>query len=357
MKVLRHIGSIGIIVFTAFFCSSFTTIEQSFNSDYESDAKAEKVVSKEFSYSNATSLEVNHSYGSIKVAAWKSDKVVVSAYVKYDPVVSDTKAYAAKNYKIDVSQKGSNICISTKHLGKDIKHTINYVVYAPASIATKINVSYGDIALGNLTGKVNVSLSYGDLYAEKLSYGNAKQANNISVKYGDVSIKETEWLNLDIHYGNFNLHKGFALGLNGTYSDFKVDEAKFVNLSLSYSDLKFGALGMVKGDLTHSDIVTDRADSYISLNLLYSNISAYNISPSFKGIFITSRYGDGKLGFRPKTSFNLDVTSTYADIKLYDANSGIQKLSGSFQKNIGSTPTNNKVRISCTYGNWSMKLD
>jgi hypothetical protein len=354
MKTFYRIAPFCILIVTSLFCSSFTVIEPNFNSDYENDSKAEKVMSKEFSYNSNTSLDVNNSYGNVKVTTWKSDKVKVDAYVRYDASISDTKAYASKSFKINISQNGNEIKVSTQHLRNNIKHTISYVIYAPSSIKTKIAVRYGDIALGDISGYVNVNLKYGDLFAEKLSFGNNKQANNIVAAYGDVAIKEVTWLNLTIDYGNFALQNGYAIGLNGAYSDFKIDRIKFVNSALSYSDLKFGSINSIKGRLINTDMKIDKLSENMVLSLLYSNVIVYSIDDGFSNIDLQGNYSDGKLTFQNNASFKLNVMSKYSDFKLYNLLNGVQNIEGSFSKTIGNNPSKN-VKIVCNYGDWTLR--
>jgi hypothetical protein len=354
MKTLYRIAPLCFLLVADLLCSSFTVVEPNFNSDYENDTKAEKVASKEFAYSSNTSIDVNNSYGNVKVTTWKSDKVRVDAYVKYDASISNTKEYALKSYRISIAQSGSEIKVKTQHLRNNIKHTISYVIYAPSSITSKFTVKYGDIALGDISGYVNVNIKYGDLFAEKLSYGSAKQANNIVAAYGDVAIKEVTWLNLTIDYGNFALQNGYAIGLNGAYSDFKIDRIKFVNSSLSYSDLKFGSINSIKGKLVNSDIKVDRLSENMELSLLYSNIIVYSIDDSFNNIDLRGSYSDGKLTFQNNASFKLNVTSKFSDFKLYNLLNSSQNVEGSFSRSIGHNPSKN-VKITCTYGDWTLR--
>ena len=354
MKTFYRIAPFCALLLTSLFCSSFTVIEPSFNSDYENDAKAEKVISKEFAYNSNTSIDVNNSYGNVKVTTWKSDKVKVDAYVKYDASISDTKGYASKNYRISISQNGNEIKVNTQHLRNNIKHTISYVIYAPSSIKSKITVKYGDIALGDISGYVNVNLKYGDLFAEKLSFGSSKQANNIVAAYGDVAIKEVTWLNLTIDYGNFALQNGYAIGLNGAYSDFKIDQIKFVNSALSYSDLKFGSINSIKGKLINTDIKIDKLSDNMALSLLYSNVIVYSIDGGFNNIYLQGNYSDGKLTFQNNASFKLNVMSKYSDFKLYNLLNGAQNIEGSFSRTIGNNPSKN-VKIICNYGDWTLR--
>jgi len=354
MKTLRRIAPFCILLLTALGCSSFTVIEQTFCADYENDSKAEKVMTKEFAYTQSTNIDINNSYGNVKVTTWKSNKVKIDAYVKFDASISDTKEYAAKSYKISVAQKGSRIEVNTRHLSSNIKHTISYVIYAPSSIRSKITVKYGDIALGDLSGHVNINLKYGDLFAEKLSFGGPKQANTIIAAYGDVAIKEANWLNLTIDYGNFALQNGYAIGLNGAYSDFKIDQIKYVNSALSYSDLKFGSINSIKGRMINTDVKIDKLSGNMILSLLYSNVIVYSVEGGFTNIDLKANYSDGKITFHNDASFKLNVTSKYSDFKLYNLMGGSQNLAGSFIRNVGSNPAKN-VKINSNYGDWTLR--
>lgn len=353
MRTLNRVASFSFFLLTMLFCSSFT-VEPSFDADYENDAKAEKIMSKEFAYNSNTSLEVYNTYGNVKISPWKSDKVRVDVYVKYDASITNKNDYASKSYRVEISQAGNRIKVETKHLRSNIKHTINYVIYAPAAIESKTNVKYGDIALGSLSGYVDVDLKYGDLYAEKLDFGNAQKANSIKAAYGDVAIKEVSWLNLSIEYGNFALQSGYALGINGSYSDFKIDNVKFVNSALSYSDLKFGTLNSIKGKLVNTDIKIDKLYENMVLALTYSNVIIYSVDENFKNIDLQGSYSDGKITFQNNASFKLNVTSKYSDFKLYNLSGGSQNFEGSFSKIIGSNPTKN-VRIVSNYGDWTLR--
>jgi|GEM_PF-3720796 len=333
--------------------SSFT-VEPSFDTDYENDSKAEKIMTKEFNVGTNAVLDIENSYGNVKISPWNSNKIRVDVYVKLNSNVANVRDYALKNFKVNINQQGNSVVIRTNHLKNEIKHTLNYVIYAPASVSAKLKVEYGDVALGNLNGFVDVNLEYGDLYAEKLGFGSAEKANSIKSAYGDVAIKEAAWLNLTIEYGDFALQSGYAIGVNGSYSDFKFDKIKFINAALSYSDLKVGSLNSIKGKLINTDIKVDKLFDNMILNLSYSNVIVYSIDSGFKNIELQGIYSDGKLTFQNDASFKLNVTSKNSDFKLYNLQGGSQSYENSFSKVIGSNPNKN-VRISCTYGDWTLR--
>lgn len=353
MKTLYRLLLPLLFVTSALICQSFT-LEPTFDFNYENDAKAEKYTSREFPANANTQLKVCNSYGNIKIVPWNENKVKVDVYVKYEQSVSNKQEYAKKNFKIHMCQENNEISISTHHNTHRIRHTINYVVYTPSATSIATCNRYGDIALGNLNGYISADVEYGDLYAEKISFGSGKKANKIRVSYGDAVIKEASWLNIEIKYGSFAMQKAYAAAINGSYSDFKIDELTYATLDLGYSDIKFGTLGSIKGEIANGDFKADRVDSNLSLSLSYTDIIVYSISNNFKNIDLKTYYSNGKLTFDNSASFNLTTSAKYSTFKLYNINGGAQTFEKSFSKSVGTSPRK-RVSISSEYGDWTIR--
>lgn len=350
MKTICNTLKATLLVVLTFSLLSFT-LEPSFNTDYENDAAAQKLTSREFTADNNTTLQVSNSYGNIKIMPWNQEKVKVDVYVIYDKNIRDTKDYQQKSFKVEMAQNGNSISINTKHTTSRIKHTINYVIYTPSTTQCLITNKYGDIVLGNLSGFISANLAYGNMFAENLSFGNGQKANELKLSYGDATIKSAAWFNTTIAYGSLKLGECYAIGLNSAYSDVKINAAKFINTSASYSDVNLGTVNSIKGKLTHTDLKADKLNDNILLSVAYSDVVLNTISKTFKNIDIQGMYTDGKITFESASEFKLEGISKYSGFKLYNLGNGSQNIEGSFTRTIGTNPSRN-VKIDMQYGDW-----
>lgn len=353
MKTIKKIAFTASVLLYALSMQSFRPDSIS-DFNFENDGTSEKIMSKEFATGEGASLNVVHSFGNVKVVAWNNPKIKVDVFVRYEPSVSNTKTYAANNYRLDISQRGSNVSIATKHLTNRIKYTISYVVYAPKTTTIDIKNSYGDVAIGNLDGYINLTNSYGDIYCERLGSRIPQRPNTINASYGDITIKEATTINVNVSYGSFSCQSMDAINIKGSYSDLKINSAKVADVSLTYSDAKIGSLSVIKGKMNGGDLKIDRLTETLELVASYTDINVYSIPKNFRNIVLNTTYSNGKLFFENGSSFHLAASSLYSNFKLYNVNGGSQSYEKSFSLNVGNGG-NKRVTITSSYGDWTLR--
>ena len=84
---------------------------------------------------------------------------------------------------------------------------------------------FGNIAVEELTGTLNVRLSQGVLSAKRLTKGNVKPISTIYVDHGKVNIDELNWMTLTLlNCSSVNIEKAEALMITSSISKIRLGD-------------------------------------------------------------------------------------------------------------------------------------
>ena len=257
-----------------------------------------KKLTKSYPASASDVLSIDHNYGRITVNTWDKNEVKVDVEIKaysedeedaqklLDGVtILNTKAGNQISFKTNIknTSKSNNwMSMSYWNGGSNNKQKVDvfYTVYLPAKTALNLKTNYTNVVLPDLEGSVNLNMNYGDLNSGNLS-GNV---NKIASNYGKIALSNIENTWLFCNYGNI-----------------KIAQAKNLNAILAYCAIDLGKL-----------------EETATLKTNYSSgLKIGSLSKNFKSLNINSNYSTINLGFEGSESFNFDVSTSYAGFK-YD---------------------------------------
>jgi hypothetical protein len=263
-----------------------------------------KVFSKSYPVDKDDKLQIDNRYGKIVVNTWNKNEVKVDvdikAYANEDAdaqklldqtTITSNKENNAVNFTTAIERSDNSWWGSMTQNGKLTKIRkviINYTVYMPAKSALTIANRYGSITLPDLSGKLNISNSYGGLIAKALT----NTDNVIVVKYGNANIGSLTNSDLNVSYGSLDL-----------------ESADNLNATLSYSPAKIGKLSTSGTFTVH-----------------YGNgLEIGDVGKNIKSLSINSSYAPIKLGSLNDTNADFDVTVHYGDFLYGNATSVTSK--------------------------------
>jgi hypothetical protein len=242
-----------------------------------------KNYSKSYAVTANNRLDIDNRYGKVSIKTWAKNEFKVDVQIKVLADKSDDATSLLNSINITDKKQGQTVFFKTIidkeasiGVGKNNfrKVEINYVVYMPAKNALSITNKLGDISLPDLSGKVVINCSFGDLVAKSLS----NPANIIKVSYGDARITSLRASDLDITSGTLTL--GWADKLNA---------------AMSYSSAKIGKIST-------SGVI----------NVKYgSGVQIADIDKNLKNLSVNSNYSAVKLGIADNENADFDVTTHY----------------------------------------------
>lgn len=210
-----------------------------------------KSYSKSYSVSSGDKLQINNSFGKVTVNTWTKNEIKVDVQMKayadeeedaqklLDKIsVADSKENSLVSFKTNIENNrtsesrtfvmGTFFSGGKKHVSK---MEVNYTVYMPAKSQLDITNRFGNVVLPDLTGKVNVNLSYGALISQDLN------DPAIKVSFGDAKINNVTNGDLYVSYGNLNLGQADNLKAKVSFGGMNVDRLKSAgNITARYGD-------------------------------------------------------------------------------------------------------------------------
>jgi hypothetical protein len=221
------------------------------------NAKIERTIEKTFTVQPGGTLKVETSGGNVSVEPGSGDTVKVIAKEK---IRADSEAEAdqvLKDLELTIEQQGNDVtAIAKYHRGAgswgswfgNTPVQVSFVVTVPSRYSTDLRTSGGDIAVGDLTGRMQARTSGGDV-----KLGNIDGTVDGGTSGGNVELRScTGDTRLHTSGGNVRAEKivGKAdLGTSGGDIVVKLVE-NVLSAHTSGGDVEAGIGGALKGDCT-----------------------------------------------------------------------------------------------------------
>ncbi|MBL7700793.1 MAG: hypothetical protein JNM14_00965 [Ferruginibacter sp.] len=229
-----------------------------------------KAVNKSYNVSSSDKLNIQNSFGSVKVTTWDRNEIKVDIDIE---VSANTEALAQRlidRISVTEDKNGSEISFKTSmkdnntNSSRDEKSTmhINYSISMPANNALTVKNEFGSTTIPDFRGEVDLTSKFGSL-----TTGNLASIKNINVEFGKANLTNINSAPVTIKFSKAVISK-----LSGAIK-MNLEFCNSVRLNLDNS-------------LTSLDLKT----SYSTVNLKPSGglQASYNISTSFGSFKNTS---------------------------------------------------------------------
>ncbi len=260
-------------------------------------AKIERVIEKTFTVQPGGNLHVETQGGNISVEPSNDSVVKITVKEKIRASTDGEADEILKKLTLTIEQSGNAIFAESKyekmlsgfHFGSWPPVQVDFVVTVPASFATDLKTSGGDIVVGDLAGKVHARTSGGDIKLDHIAAD-----VDASTSGGNVSLAEGRAA-VELHTSGGNVSVGRAVGpteLTTSGGDIKVDSVEnTLRATTSGGDVRAGLMGALKGDCvlsTSGGKVTAVVDKTVGFRLDAST-SGGDVDAS--GLTITIEHG------------------------------------------------------------------
>ena len=235
------------------------------NIDNDSKKKYEfvktKSVNKSYNVSSSDKLNIQNSFGSVKVTTWDRNEIKVDVDIE---VSANTEAFAQKILdRISVTDEKGSKGISFETKMKDINNSkedkstmhINYSISMPSNNPLTVKNEFGSTTIPDFRGEVDLTSKFGSL-----TTGNLTSIKSINVEFGKANLTNITNAPVTIKFSKAVISK-----LSGAVK-MNLEFCSSVRLSLD-------------ANLSSLDLKT----SYSTVNLkpLGDLSASYNISTSF----------------------------------------------------------------------------
>jgi hypothetical protein len=217
-------------------------------------AKIERVVEKTFPVEAGGTLRVGTSGGNVQVQPSTDSTVKVVAKLKIDAGSDQEADEALKKLTLTIEQSGNEVTAQAKcepvqsgfFRRSSPPVQVDFIVTAPASFASELKTSGGNVTVGDFQAKVNARTSGGDIRIGMIGAG-----VDASTSGGDVTLGGARAA-VKLHTSGGNISAGPVAGaadLETSGGNIKIESAEnLLRAHTSGGDITASVLGTLKGD-------------------------------------------------------------------------------------------------------------
>jgi len=324
-----------------------------------------KELNKEFTVNANATVNLTNKYGSINIATWNENRVVIKVSITTNGDNEDK--VDARLEQIDVEFSGNSNNVSAKTLiekssrswslwGKsnNVSMEINYLVKMPVTNNLDVNMDYGSITLDKLEGSSKIDCDYGSLHIGELlntdNYINIDYTNKSTIDY----MKDGE-INAD--YSSLTIDKSGRTKINTDYSHLTFGMLVTLDYDCDYGSLTINQVGNISGNSDYMHAKIGKLKGTGSFDADYGSIKIGSLVNHFKSLTIESTYANIKIGIANVDGFDIIADLKYANIKGkegFNFTKEISKNSSKYYEGyFKNADTNKNITINSNYGNVS----
>ncbi len=341
---------------------------KSFNKTFNVNAKHLVVLANKYGKVDVKTGSGNQVVVNVTITVeTSSDKSAQKVFDRINIAFSEGPDFVKAETDIE-SQNGINI--GGIWGSNSVEFHIDYDVTMPAGNMLDVSNKYGNTHVAALTNWVKMEQKYGDFRIDAagsmsiaLAYGGGTigQVNGLSgtVSYGKLSSKGTKDIDLKTKYSEFKFDKVSTMNLQSAYDDYEVNDINTVKIDSKYGDFSFGNVNNISITSAYTDFKIKQIESYAMMKTSYGDVKIDDVKNGFNSLDFNGNYTDYTVGIAPSVSYQLDVKTSYGDVRRPSSlKTTIEKEKGSSLEIIGvvgdgNTKSTMKVRLN--YGDLKLK--
>jgi hypothetical protein len=277
-------------------------------------------ISKTFPVKKGSAFKLINKYGDVNFITGKDDSLSVCATIS---IIQNDNDLLQKNIKlvtIRFERTGDTVYASTLYDKKFFSETsregrksfsVDYMIKAPAYMDLSITDEFGNVAIEEMSGTLNVRLSQGNLIAKKLTRGNIKPINSVNTDHGKIDIDELNWMNLTVrNCPVVNIGKAQALMITSSMSKIMIRDAGSLISNSKSDNYYIKSTKNIISESIYSEYSIEKLEGRLNTNAAYGSINISDINKRFSNLDIVSDHANISLKTSPDISFRADINST-----------------------------------------------
>lgn len=282
-------------------------------------------LTKEFSVSPGSRVEVNNKYGKIVINIWNKPECKAEIEIVGFGKTNEQARKIAEMVEIQATSPGGQVKLETKYNpsaggswlwgGKRDSRdyvNVNYVISVPPNLGVlALRNNFGDILARELPFRVSdIAINYGFL-----DIGNAAHLLKVTMNYTDKArVGKAVQMQVNANYSNLRCEKVDKLQINSNNSNYTIGNAEVLRLNCNYDDYKINTTGNINLNGNYTDVKTEQLKSTGVFSTNYSDVVIGRLHPTFTALTISGRYSDYKIGMDKNTPFRVTASLRYGDL-------------------------------------------
>jgi DUF4097 and DUF4098 domain-containing protein YvlB len=265
-------------------------------------------------------VQVINKYGDIHLVPWDQDSVIfeiqfsvtsnkqtkvdkIFEYVDFDfkstayYVIAQTVFQGQNTFWTEMTDMASTI------FSGGTNTRIDYTVYYPAENDLRVENKFGNIYTTEHTGKVDITLSNGDIKAFAF-----RGPTKLKIDFSNVSVNEITNANLTLGYVEMNLERAGELNMVSRSSKLYFSDCDKLHLDSKRDRIYLKKATEISGEMYFSYLDLQEAGAKVNLKTNYGDIKVNDVSEGFMRMDLTSQYSDITLYLDEDHLFEMDIT-------------------------------------------------
>lgn len=285
-------------------------------------------VKKGFRVSKGSVIDIGNKYGDIEIDTWDKDSVKVEVFVRVSEKSRDKLKKKMSEISFEMSQSGHYLVINTRIGDKnnvifsefnkikesigvgDSQVEINMKVKLPNNLELKVANKFGNIYINDYKGDMTIDIANGKLKAHDLT-----GYVNLKLSFGDATINTLGSGALEIYYSDMNLSSAKKLRITSKTSDITITEIEDLLANSSRDTYRIRMVSDFETQSSWTDFSISEFHRKSDIRMNYGDLTIESIKSTFSNIYIDSRSSKINLCFDKKADVNFDII-TNQDIRL-----------------------------------------
>jgi hypothetical protein len=337
------------------------------------EIKLSKSIDRSFAVSDGLNIEITNKYGSVIIDTWDQNevalKIEILAYGKDESSAEGLMERVEFDFKYTNDFLGiESVFDRKKSFFRDLmyavgdysasllsKHKlqINYELTIPESIgAVSIDNKFGDVHLGDVEGKVDLTIAHGDLRGS-----NFNDFSSLHASYGKVRIKKINEADVSLKGAELDVEFAGKLNLSTSSSSVTIGEVLVVDLESTNDEIQIASVRDISGSANFSDISISYLTETCRIDQNYGSMHVKHLQGSFRSMKLHGKSTDYRITISDAANFDSKIYArddklTIRDFpgkrekRFMDDNSKFVQVSGIF----GLTASESTLQIDAQKG-------
>lgn len=325
--------------------------------------ETKKTIEKSYKVDPSKWLSIENKFGDVRINEWAKDEFAVKIELIAKGRNEERSQRILDKLSIDIDEGSYEIAFETevdkmKNRNEE-GFEVNYTVYMPAANPLRIKNSFGDVAMGDRSGELRLTVAYGSL-----KVGEVEKEAEIKLSFGNGTITHLEKAEVTVKYSELEIESGSNLEVTQGFSEIEFGEIGKIELESKYGDVEFEKLHTIEGEVQFSGFEIEELTNHLELECSYvGDFLIERLAKTFTLVDIEGKFGSYEIGVEPGVDANIDAEFSFANLK-YDSDMSIdftykvkESNRNSYRGTIGSGSADRLIKIESSYGNLRLKED
>ncbi len=322
-----------------------------------------KYIEKSYTVDNSTTLRIENKFGKVEVNSWEKNEFSVKVEMIGRGRNEERAQRILDNLTVDISEGSSEISFRTEISNNKTKNEegfeVNYTIYMPQSNPLYVKNSFGDVTMGDRGSELDLDVSYGSM-----KVGNVTGNTKIKLSFGGGSIGDIQDGDVTVKYSKLDIESGSVLEIEQGFSDLELGAVNELELESKYGKVEIEKAHKVEADAHFSGFEIEELTGSLELDCSYlGDFTIGRLSKSFTKVDIDGKFGSYEINIEPGLSANIDAEFSFADLKVssdVDASFSYQvkeSNKATYKGKIGGGDPNKIIKVDSGYGNLRLRVD